>query len=125
MKALSVSGLGLLLAVAFNIQMAVGIRCACGACWKSDGSPGVDIKLYCDVGDCGSACPNGYDRLHCAKKERCMYVSMSIFCKVELTKCSNSCQQPNCPLLGPCVCGTKIESDGRTTCIMAPLGGCP
>ena len=58
------------------IEMAVGIYCPtsqCGACWKT-GSPGVDIKFWCDVSpnDCGDTCPEGYEGIHCAKDFRCL-----------------------------------------------------
>ena len=77
MKALSVS-LSLLLAAAFiQMDMAVGIRCSssCAACWKT-GSFGIDIKLYCNQGDCGAS-PSGYDSMHCAKRAHFRYVDLS------------------------------------------------
>jgi len=113
-----------LLAAAINIQMAVGLWCpsGCAACWKID-LPGVDIKLYCDLGDCGYTCPSDYDYMHCAKTSRCMYVNLLQSRKLDLTKCSNSCQEPNCGDLEPCVCGTEIDEFGPTRCKRAPLGG--
>ena len=61
--------------VAGLIQRAAGLSCTtgnCAACWKID-SPGIDIKMPCPRGDCGKTCPSGYDRIHCAKTERCEY----------------------------------------------------
>jgi len=108
--------------------MAVGIRCpsSCAACWKT-GSFGIDIKLYCDQGDCGATCPSGYDSMHCAKRARCRYVDLFKLQRGDevLTKCSNSCQEPNCGDLGPCVCGTETDKYDQTTCKRAALGGCP
>ena len=43
--------------------------------WKT-GSFGIDIKLYCDQGDCGATCLSGYDSMHCAKRARCRYVDL-------------------------------------------------
>ena len=48
----------------------------CAACWK-DGSPGVDIKFWCDSNlVCGSECPPGYSDIHCAQTKRCQYVNL-------------------------------------------------
>jgi hypothetical protein len=75
MKALSIS-LSLIFAAGF-FQSAAGIECSeshCAACWKIGSSVGEDIKLLCAGGKCADWCPDGYDRIHCAKSERCSQV---------------------------------------------------
>ena len=67
-----------LIVAAALIKTVVGLECSsnCAACWKT-GSPGVDIKFSCAVGNCNHKCPEGYEGLHCAKVERCQYVGLS------------------------------------------------
>ncbi|KAF8427916.1 hypothetical protein EV426DRAFT_374591 [Tirmania nivea] len=79
-----------LVAAASIIQIAAGVKCDsnCAACWKN-GSPGVDIKFSCDGSHCGSACPEGYHGIHCAKSERCACVVGE-----------------DCPIFGPCWCSS-------------------
>ena len=73
MKVLSVA-LSLLFSAAF-IQTAAGITCdsSCSACWKI-GSPGVDVKIGCWGNNCPDSCPDGYENIHCAEWQRCMWV---------------------------------------------------
>ncbi len=75
MKLLSVA-LSLLFSAAF-IQTAAGITCDsnCSACWKI-GSPGVDVKIGCWANNCPGSCPDGYENIHCAKWQRCMWVDL-------------------------------------------------
>jgi len=66
--------LSLLFSAAF-IQTAAGIICNsnCSACWKT-GSPGVDVKIGCWANNCPASCPDGYENIHCAEWQRCMWV---------------------------------------------------
>ena len=63
-----------LIGTASYIHMIVALRCSssCAACWKDNDSNGVDIKFWCTRGNCGTACPTGYSRIHCANKARCV-----------------------------------------------------
>ena len=69
--------LSLFLAAGFTQTAALTCDTDCAACWK-DGSPGVDIKFWCDYNSdagCDSVCPPGYSDIHCARTERCQYVN--------------------------------------------------
>ncbi|KAF8416590.1 hypothetical protein EV426DRAFT_626105 [Tirmania nivea] len=41
--------------------------------WKDNDPNGVDIKFRCHGSVCGSLCPEGYSRIHCATFKRCVY----------------------------------------------------
>lgn len=87
---------------AHYIHTAVALYCSssCAACWKDNNKDGVDIKFWCTKGECGTACPQGYSRMHCANKARCVYVDPSslhmLFFIPDLPMISN---QSACPLL--------------------------
>jgi len=80
MKALNAM-LSLVFAAGF-IQAVAGKSCdsMCAACCKT-GQKGVDTKFTCikkatdpsipEAIDCGTNCPAGYGKMHCAKQQRC------------------------------------------------------
>jgi len=76
MKVLSVAVFSLLFCF---IQTAAELSCRsyCAACWKT-GQPGVDIKIGCGFRGRCHGCPPGYESIHCAKKERCQWVDLSM-----------------------------------------------
>ena len=78
MKQYMYSGAALVFIAMSLIQPAAGIDCqsTCAACWRDNDNTGKDIKVQCypkadNQGGCGDACPDGFSRIHCAKKERC------------------------------------------------------
>ena len=64
----------LVIAATFShMALVFGFECSsnCAACWKTGDETGVDTKISCDNGICDTACPYGYERIHCAKSKRC------------------------------------------------------
>ena len=68
----------IVIAVTFiHTTLVLGLNCGsdCAACWKDNDPNGADIKFKCVINlpnrECGSTCPAGYSRIHCAEWERC------------------------------------------------------